>query len=71
VPDLYEDVKAGRIQAVKVEAANDAARTLTKEPIVNPAFRDLIANRAQTPQLFDFFKGTQDLLIGRDVLLKH
>jgi hypothetical protein len=47
---------AGRIQAIKLEAANDAARSLTKEPIVDPSFRDQIAQHAQTPQLFDFYK---------------
>jgi uncharacterized caspase-like protein len=60
VPQLYDDIEAGRIQAVKVVIANDAERTITKEPIVDPAFRDLIASHAQTPQLFDFFKQAND-----------
>jgi uncharacterized caspase-like protein len=56
VPQLYDDIQAGRIQAIKLEAANDAARSITKEPIVDPAFRNQIAQHAQTPQLFDFYK---------------
>jgi hypothetical protein len=63
VPQLYDDIQAGRIQAVKVEAANDAARSLTKEPIIDPAFRDQIANHAQTPQLFDFYKQQNDPVV--------
>jgi WD40 repeat protein/uncharacterized caspase-like protein len=56
VPQLYDDLQAGRIQAVKIVVANDASRSITKEPIVDPAFRDQIAKHAQTPQLFDFYK---------------
>jgi WD40 repeat protein/uncharacterized caspase-like protein len=56
VPQLYDDIQAGRIQAAKVVAANDASRTIAKEPIVDPAFKDQIAQHAQTPQLFDFYK---------------
>ena len=64
VPQLYDDIQAGRIQAAKVVAANDAARSLTKDPIVDPAFRDQIAHHAQTPQLFDFYKQTNDPFVG-------
>jgi uncharacterized caspase-like protein len=64
VPQLYDDIQAGRIQAVKLEAANDAARALTKEPIIDPAFRDQIAKHAQTPQLFDFYKRAKDPTLG-------
>jgi uncharacterized caspase-like protein len=56
VPQLYDDVQSGKIQVAKVVAANDASRSITKEPIVDPAFRDLVAKHAQTPQLFDFYK---------------
>jgi hypothetical protein len=66
VPQLYDDIQAGRIQAAKVVVANDAARSLTKEPIVDPAFRDQIAKHAQTPQLFDFYQQRSDaVVVGR------
>jgi uncharacterized caspase-like protein len=63
VPQLYDDIQAGRIQAAKVVAANDAARNLTKEPIVDPAFRAEIVQHAQTPQLFDFYRLRSDPLL--------
>ena len=66
VPQLYDDIQAGRIQAAKVVAANDAARSLTKEPIVDPAFRNQIAQHAQTPQLFDFYKRNSEAIVRRE-----
>jgi hypothetical protein len=63
VPQLYDDIQAGRIQAAKVVSANNAARAVTKEPIVDPAFRDQIAKHAQTPQLFDFYKLKSDPIL--------
>jgi hypothetical protein len=40
-----------------------ASRSITKEPIVDPAFRDLVAKHAQTPQLFDFYKLKRDVSV--------
>jgi hypothetical protein len=59
VPQLYDDIQAGRIQAVKVEAANDAARSLTKEPIIDPAFRDQIANPCPNAATVRFLQTTK------------
>jgi uncharacterized caspase-like protein len=64
VPQLYDDIQGGRIQAAKVVVANDAARSVTKEPIIEPAFRDQIVQHAQTPQLFDFYKQQNDPAVG-------
>jgi uncharacterized caspase-like protein len=63
VPQLYDDIRANRIQAAKVVAASDASHTKSKEPIVDPAFRNQIANHAQTPQLFDFYRQTNDPVV--------
>jgi uncharacterized caspase-like protein len=63
VPQLYDDIRANKIQAAEVVAVNDAARSLTKEPIIDPALRDQIAKHAQTPQLFDFYKQTNDPVV--------
>jgi Caspase domain len=66
VPHLYDDIRANRIPAAKVVAANDASRSITKEPIVDPAFRDQIAKHAQTPQLFDFYKLKDGTVVGKE-----
>jgi WD40 repeat protein/uncharacterized caspase-like protein len=64
VPQLYDDIQTGKIHAAKVVTANDASHAKSKEPIVDPDFRDQIAQHAQTPQLFDFYKTTGDAIVG-------
>ena len=64
VPTLYNDIQAGRVRAVETVAAKDAPQTLPRDSTVNPAFRTEIANHAQTPQLFDFYKQTNDATLG-------
>jgi hypothetical protein len=42
VPGLYEDIRAGKVKAVRRDGA------------IDPAWRESTARRAQTPSLFDF-----------------
>jgi uncharacterized caspase-like protein len=65
VPKLYDDIRADKIHAAEVVVSNDPARTIiTREPIFDPAFRDQIANHAQTPQLFDFYKRANEAILS-------
>jgi WD40 repeat protein len=47
-----------------VQSANNAARSISREPIVDPAVRDQIAKHAQTPQLFDFYRLANEAILG-------
>ena len=64
VPQLYEEIKAGKRRALGFDA-RDAARELTPGIRHQSAFLDQTAKRAQTPALFDFFKQKQDAVIRR------
>jgi hypothetical protein len=63
VPQLYEEIKAGKLRALGFEA-RDAARELTpRDSKTNPAFIDQTAQHVQTPALFEFFKQKQDAVV--------
>ncbi len=47
VPSLYEDIRAGRVKAVH------------RDPRPSADWRDATADKAQTPSLFDFQRGTR------------
>jgi Caspase domain len=51
VPELYDDILAGKLKLVG------------KDPIIDPAFYSQVARHAQTPALFDFYKQLQDPVI--------
>ena len=51
VPELYDDIKAGKL------------RLVGKDPIIDPAFYSQTIQRAQTPALFDFYKQTNDPIV--------
>jgi WD40 repeat protein len=48
VPELYDDILAGKLKLVG------------KDPIIDPAFYSQAAQHAQTPALFDFYKQSND-----------
>jgi hypothetical protein len=52
-PSLYDDVKAGKVKMV------------SRDSQVNPAFVDVTLKHAQTPALFDFHKGQQDVILQK------
>ncbi|WP_392713006.1 caspase family protein [Rhizobium ruizarguesonis] len=64
VPELYDDIQAGRLKAVQTQADDSATKDISKDPVINPAFRDQIVNTAQTPALFDFDRNASDIVIG-------
>jgi hypothetical protein len=50
-PSLYEDAKAGKVKLV------------SRDSTVNPAFIDDVAQKAQTPTLFDFHKQNYTVIL--------
>jgi hypothetical protein len=51
VPELYDEIEAGKL------------RLVGKDPIIDPAFYNETVQHAQTPALFDFHKQTTDPIL--------
>ena len=60
VPELYEDIRAGKLKLVGFNSQDAARQLVGKDPIIDPAFYSQTAQHAQIPALFDFYKQTND-----------
>jgi len=67
VPSLYEDARAGKIQAVFEKDVRDSqsGQIHSRDSRVNPAYLDQTIKHAQTPQLFDFYKQNSTVVLGK------
>ena len=63
VPELYEDVRAGRLRVVGFDAADAERQLIAKDLTANPAFYIQTAQHAQTSALFDFYKLNYDPIL--------
>jgi uncharacterized caspase-like protein len=64
VPQLYDDIEAGKLRLVGFEAADASRQLQAKDPTINPIFYSQTAHHAQTPALFDFYKLKNDPVVG-------
>jgi WD40 repeat protein/uncharacterized caspase-like protein len=70
VPELYEDVRAGRLRVVGFDATDADRQLVAKDSSINPAFYTEAAQHAQTPALFDFYKLKNDPVLLRNAQLQ-
>ena len=64
VPELYNEIQAGKLKLVGFNSADQTRALVAKEPTIDSIFYRETAQRAQTPTLFDFYKQTNDPIIG-------
>jgi WD40 repeat protein len=65
-PSLYEDAKAGKVHMILAKDVKDAktGQIALKDSTVNPAFIDRTIQHVQTPELFDFHKRVEDVVLS-------
>jgi hypothetical protein len=56
VPELYQNIRAGRLKVVGFDAPDTKRQLVARDSSVNPAFYTETAKNAQTPALFDFLQ---------------
>ena len=65
VPELYEDIRNGKLKVVGFNLQDDNRELLAKDSTVDPAFYTQTVQHAQTPALFDFYKQSNDPILER------
>jgi uncharacterized caspase-like protein len=60
VPELYDEIQAGKLRLVGNETQTGKPQLVGRDPIIDRAFYSQTAEHAQTPALFDFYKQTID-----------
>ena len=63
VPELYDDIKAGKLKVVGFDLKDDKRQLVAKDSSIDPAFYSQTAQHAQTPALFDFYKQKIDPVV--------
>jgi hypothetical protein len=63
VPEIYEDICAGRPKVVAFDAADAKRQLVARDSSINPAFYIQAAQNAQTPALFDFYRQKADAML--------
>jgi hypothetical protein len=64
VPELYDDVRAGKFRLVGFDPYDHKRELVGKDPTIDPIFYSQTVQHAQTPALFDFYKQANDPVVG-------
>jgi uncharacterized caspase-like protein len=62
VPELYNEIQAGKLKLVGFNNTDQTRALVAKEPTIDSIFYRETAQRAQTPALYDFYKGSDPAL---------
>jgi hypothetical protein len=60
VPQLYDDIRAGKLKVVGFSLKDEARELVAKDSTIDLAFYSQTVQHAQTPALFDFYKRAND-----------
>jgi hypothetical protein len=63
VPQLYDDIRAGKLKVVGFNLKGDTRELVAKDSTIDPAFYSQTLQNAQTPALFDFYKQKNDPIV--------
>jgi hypothetical protein len=63
VPQLYDDIRAGKLKVVGFNLTDDTRELVAKDSTIDPDFLGQTVQHAQTPALFDFYKQSNDPIV--------